>query len=145
VTADNNAKRVNGGDKTAEEFLGSKNFVNAHPFGRLRKLVPVYARIYSIAVMQQMPWCTIPGESFEKLSRGPFLSGTGSDGEVKRTSAIMVENKEDEEELEGHRWDEQEVYQVPRRSWHRHLPPRRVSTFEKCSPAYATAGFGSRQ
>ena len=88
--------------------FGSKNFVNAHPFGRLRKLVPVY----SVAVMEQIPWCTIPGESFEKLSRGPFLSGTGSDGEVKRTSAIMVENQEDEEELEGHRWDEEEVYQV---------------------------------
>jgi len=28
---------------------------------------------------------------------------------VKRTSAIMVENQEDEEELEGHRWDEEEV------------------------------------
>jgi len=26
------------------------------------------------------------------------------------TSAIMVENQEDEEELEGHRWDEEEVY-----------------------------------
>jgi len=37
----------------------------------------------------------------------------GSDGKVKRTSAIMVENQEDEEELEGHRWDEEEVYQVP--------------------------------
>lgn len=66
--------------------------------------------IYSIAVTEQIPWCTIPGESFEKLPRGPFLNGMGSDGEVKRTSAIMVENQEDEEELEGHRWDEEEVY-----------------------------------
>jgi hypothetical protein len=29
---------------------------------------------------------------------------------MKRTSAIMVKNQEDEEELEGHRWDEKEVY-----------------------------------
>ena len=83
----------------------SKNFVNADPFGRLGKLVSVY----SIAVTEQIPWCTIPGESFKKLPPGPFLSGVGSDGEVKRTSAIVVENQEDEEELEGHCWDEEEV------------------------------------
>jgi hypothetical protein len=74
--------------------------------GRLRKLVPVY----SIAVTEQIPWCTIPGESFEKLPRGPFLRGKGSDREVKRTSAIMVENQEDEEEFEGNCWDKEEVY-----------------------------------
>ena len=51
----------------------SKNFVNAHPFGTLRKLLPVY----SIAVTEQIPWCAIPGESFEKLPRSPFLSGVG--------------------------------------------------------------------
>ena len=84
----------------------SKNFVNAHPLGRLRKLVPVYC----IAVTQQISWGSIPREGFEKLPRSPFLSGKGSDGEMKRTSAIMVENQEDEEELEGHRWDEEEVY-----------------------------------
>jgi len=51
----------------------SKNFVNADPFGRLGKLVSVY----SIAVTEQIPWCAIPGESFEKLPRSPFLSGVG--------------------------------------------------------------------
>ena len=84
----------------------SKNFVNAHPLGGLRRLVPVY----SIAVTEQIPWGSIPREGFEKLRRSPFLSGKGSDGEMKRTSAIMVEDQEDEEDLEGHRWDEEEVY-----------------------------------
>jgi hypothetical protein len=75
----------------------SKYFVNAHPLGGLRRLVPVY----SIAVTEQIPWGSIPREGFEKLPRSPFLSGKGSDGEMKRTSAIMVKNQE--EGLEGHR------------------------------------------
>ena len=84
----------------------SKNFVNAHPLGGLRKLVPVY----SIAVTEQIPWRSIPREGFEKLPRSPFLREKGSDGEMKRTSATMVEDQEDEEDLEHHRWDEEEVY-----------------------------------
>jgi len=66
--------------------------------------------VHSIAVTQQIPWGSIPREGFEKLPGSPFLSGKGSDGEMKRTSAIMVKDQEDEEDLEGHRWDEEEFY-----------------------------------
>src|ERR1700751_1977151 len=53
----------------------SENFVNAHPFGGLLKLVPIAA----VAVTEQIARCTIPRDSFEKLSRGPFFSWMGSD------------------------------------------------------------------
>jgi hypothetical protein len=70
----------------------SEDFVNAHPLGGLLKHVPIAA----IAVTEQIARCTIPGESVEKLSCGPFFSWMGSDSKMNRTSAVMVKNDEDE-------------------------------------------------
>ena len=67
----------------------SENFVNAHPFGCLLKLVPIAA----VAVTEQIARCTT---SFEKLARGPFFSWMGSDSKMNRTPAVMVKNDEDE-------------------------------------------------
>jgi len=70
----------------------SKNFVNAHAFGRLRKLVPVY----SIAVTEQIPWCAIPGESFENLVKSLFYVGKicleSGGREGIRTPGLLVAN-----------------------------------------------------
>lgn len=66
--------------------------MNAHPFDGPLKLVPIAA----VAVTEQIARCTIQGKSVEKLSRGPFFSWMRSDSKMNATSAVMVENDENE-------------------------------------------------
>ena len=70
----------------------SQDFVNAHPFRRLAEFLSVRA----VAVAQEIPRRTIPRESLEKLTRRPFRSRVRGYREMHGTSALMVENHEDE-------------------------------------------------
>jgi len=83
-----------------------QNFLNAHIFGCLVKLVP----ITTVAVVQKISGRSVPREGLEKLPCGPFCSRIGGHCEVKRTTTVMVENQEDEEELEGYGWDDEKVH-----------------------------------
>ena len=51
-------------------------------------------------VAQQILRGVVPGEGLQELSGGPFCGGVGGHSEMHRTSAVMAENHEGEQELE---------------------------------------------
>lgn len=106
------ALAADGPDETLDEGIlpGTsrcrEDFLNAHSFCRFTKLFPITA----VAVAQQIAGSLVPGESLEQLLCGPIGSRMGGDGKVKRAATLMVENDEDEQELEGDRGNDEEIY-----------------------------------
>src|SRR5437763_1683488 len=83
----------------------SQDFPNAHRFRRLTELLTVHA----VAVAQQVTRGVVPGESLQKLTGCPFCCGVSGHREMNRTSAVLIENHKDEQELELNRWDNEEI------------------------------------
>src|SRR5207302_2949152 len=83
----------------------SQDFPNAHRFRRLTELLTVHA----VAVAQQVTRGVVPGESLQKLTGCPFCCGVSGHREMNRTSAVLIENHKDEQELERNRWDNEEI------------------------------------
>ena len=70
----------------------SQDLLNTHPFCRLTELFTINA----VAVSQQVSWGVVPRECFQELSSRPCCSGVRGHSEMNRTSAVIVENHEDE-------------------------------------------------
>src|SRR6267378_5111407 len=84
----------------------SEDFPNAHPFRGLTELLSVN----TIAVAQQTTRGVVPRECFRKLTGCPFCSGVRGRSEMNRTSAVMAENHEGEQELKRDGGHHKEVY-----------------------------------
>ena len=54
----------------------------------------------AVMVAQQIPRGVVPGEGLQELSGSPFCGWVGGYSEIPRTSAVMAENHEGEQELE---------------------------------------------
>ena len=83
----------------------AKNFFDVHDFNLLAEL----ASINAISIPQQIFRCAVERKRFDDLLCGPFCSGMSRDVEVDDASAIVPDNDEDEQDLEQHGRDREEV------------------------------------
>jgi hypothetical protein len=70
----------------------SQDFPNTHPLRCLTKLLSINA----VPIAQQIARGMVPRECLQKLTGCPFCCGVRGHSEMKRTSAVMVENHKDE-------------------------------------------------
>jgi hypothetical protein len=82
-----------------------EHLVNPHGMGSCRERLA----INSVAIAQQVAWCTIPGEGLEQLPGRLFCVGTRYYAKVKESAAIMRQNQKNEEQTESRRRNHKEV------------------------------------
>src|SRR5215469_13865112 len=59
--------------------------------------------------MEEVAWCTFPGEGFGKLMRGPIASRMGSYVEMNHPSSLMSQHDENEQQSKRHRGHHEEI------------------------------------
>src|SRR6267378_8608231 len=62
-----------------------EHLVNPHRMGGCRERLA----INSVAIAQQVAWCTIPGEGLDQLPSRPFCRGMRGYAKVKESAAII--------------------------------------------------------
>ena len=82
-----------------------EHLVNPHRMGGCRERLA----INSVAIAQQVAWCTIPGEGLDQLPGRPFCGGMSGYAKVKESAAIMRQNQKNEEQTESRRGNHKEV------------------------------------
>ena len=82
-----------------------EHLVNPHGMGGCRERLT----INSVAIAQQVAWCTIPGKGLHQLPGRPFCGGMRSYTKVKESAAIMRQNQKNEEQTERRRGNHKEV------------------------------------
>src|SRR5437660_3143924 len=82
-----------------------EHLVNPHRMGGCRERLA----INSVAIAQQVAWCTIPGEGLDQLPGRPFCRGMRGYAKVKESTAIMRQNQKNEEQTESRRGNHKEV------------------------------------
>lgn len=82
-----------------------EHLVNAHRMGGCRERLV----INSVAITQQVAWCTIPGEGLDQLPSRPICRGMRGYAKVKESAAIMRQNQKNEEQTESRCGNHKEV------------------------------------
>src|SRR6266481_5831252 len=76
-----------------------EHLLNPHRMGGCRERLA----INSVAIAQQVAWCTIPGEGLDQLPGRPFCRGMRGYAKVKESAAIMRQNQKNEEQTKSRR------------------------------------------
>ena len=82
-----------------------EHLLNPHRMGGCRERLA----INSVAIAQQVAWCTIPGEGLDQLPGRPFCRGIRGYAKVKESAAIMRQNQKNEEQTKSRRGNHKEV------------------------------------